>query len=333
MNLIDAYINAIKANLPTAKREDVAAELQVLIEESLEADTGKSPTELSEAELQAWLKTREHPSLVAARYHERRCLIDEDCFPYFKLTLRYTLFGIAIAFTVLTVLAELASDRGDYLLSLWNLMGSIVHFGLLAFAALAIAFHFGGQHFNARERLASWNPKDLPHPGLKWQQEPYSSSIAGLVFTALALLFLNGYLNHAVTVTDTTAGRHIFTLNVDVVAGAVALLPWINGVLIASFLLCAFMLIRPRWTPTTLGISVLIALATVAVIYPLQALTPLFTLVPESVSHPESYARMERWANANARIVLIIILLVNLYEAGRDSLRMVTLLRRNRSVT
>jgi len=331
MNLIDAYINAIKANLPTAKREDVGAELHALIEESLEADTGKSPAELSEGELHAWLKTREHPSLVAARYHERRCLIDEDSFPFFKLTLRYTLFGIAIALTVLTVLAELASGRGSYHLSLWNLMGNIVHFGLLTFAALTLAFHFGGRHFNARERLANWNPRDLPHPSLKWQQEPYSSSIAGLVFTALALLMLNGYLNRAITVIDTVAERKVSLLHVTVAAEAAALLPWINGVLIASLLLYGFLLIQPRWTPVTLGVSALIALATIAVIYPLQALSPLLVFVQDATPHAEKFARLERWANANARLILIIILVVNLYEAGRDTTRMVTLLRRNRT--
>lgn len=313
MNWIQAYIDAIKTHLPAAKREDLGEELKALLEESLEADTGKNASQLSEAETLAWLKSREHPSLVAARYQERRCLIDEDSFPLFKLTLRYVLIGLALAYGALELLSWLSSGNG---ISLHDLAANIARAGLLAFAGLVIAFHYFGNCFNAKERLAKWNPNDLPDPDSKWEREPISSSLAGLVFTGIFFLLLNGLLGRAANYVG------------GPVEEAVALLPWINAVLIGSLLLYGALLLKPRWSVAMLSIDLALALAAAAIAFRLLQISPL---VEGTLGSPESagnLARLEPLGDLHLRAVVIIILAVSLYEAGRDLWRIARLARR-----
>lgn len=313
MNWIQAYIDAIKTNLPATKREDLGEELKALLEESLEADTGKGASQLSEAETLAWLRSREHPSLVASRYQERRCLVDEDSFPLFKLTLRYVLIGLAVAYGGLELVGVLTSGTG---ISLQDLAARIARSGLLAFAGLVIAFHYFGRRFNAKERLAKWNPKDLPDPDSKWEHEPVSSSIAGLVFTGIFFLMLNGVLGGVPRFVG------------EPVAEAVAYLPSINAVLVGSMLLYATMLLKSRWNIASLSIDLALALAAGAISYGLLQISPFAAIMPGSPEQAENLARLKHWGDLHFRIVVIIILAVSLFEAGRDLWRIVKLARR-----
>ena len=322
MNWINAYITAIKTNLPRNQREDIASELEGLLEESLEADTGKASSELSEEESLNWLKTREHPALVAIRYQDRRALIDEDTFPLFKLTLRYALIGLAVAYTVLAILSAFSAGDGGYAVSLTRLGGNILHSGLLAFASITLVFHFFGKHFNAREHLAAWNPKDLPDPGKKWEQEPYASSIAGLVFSGIFLLFLNGFLTG---VLDGLTNREAPALRAWLVEEAAALLPWINAVVIVSILMHAVMILRPRWSTATLAFHALVGLASAVIAFQLQNVSPMFRIVSDSMEHAEQVDRLVGIVNASARMGLVTVALISLFEAGRDIWRMIQL--------
>lgn len=322
MNWINAYINAIKTNLPRDKREDIGSELETLLQESLERETGKPSSELTEDETLAWLRKRDHPALVASSYQERRCLIDEDTFPLYKLTVRYAFIGLAVAYTALAILRAFASGHEGFGISIAQLGGSILHSGLLAFASITLVFHFFGKRFNARERLANWNPKDLPDPGKKWEQEPYSSSIAGLIFTGIFLLFINGFLTG---VLDGLVNQKVSVLRSRLVEEAASLLPWINAVLVISILLYATMILRPRWSTATLTAHSLIALASAVIAYQLQDISPLIAIDAHSMENAEQIDQLTSIVNTSTRVALLIVVLTNLYEAGRDIWRMVQL--------
>ena len=320
MNWIHAYINAIKTNLPRHKRDDIALELETLIEETLEADTGKRPSDLSEAETLNWLKTRDHPALVAMRYQDRRTLIDEDSFPLYKLTVHYAIIALTVVYILLEVLSAFSSQGGGPSISVTRLAGNILHSSLLAFASITLVFHFFGRHFNARKCLAKWNPKELPDPAKRWEMEPYADSIAGLIFTGIFLLFINGLLTGIVSeISNSTVIRF------HLVESAATLLPWINATLIASMGLSALMILRPQWSTATLALHAAIALASAILALQLQSVSPMFELLTESTSHPEQLDRLTRIVSTSGRTVLTIIAIVSLYELVRDLWRMIQL--------
>jgi hypothetical protein len=322
MNWIHAYIHAIKTNLPQNRREDIATELETLLEASIEADTGKPSSELSEAESLAWLKTREHPALVAIRYQDRRALIDEDTFPLFKLTVRYVLIGLAIAYTVLAFLSAFTGHPKNYAVSLSHLAGNILHSGLIAFAGITLIFHFFGKYFDARTCLAKWNPRELPDPAKKWVQEPYSSSIAGLIFTGIFLLFINGFLTGILSGLSRPDSP---VFHARLVEEALVLLPWINTVLIASILLYGLMILKPHWSTATLTFNALIALGSAWIAFQLQRITPMVEFVSESMDSTIQMDTVLGILNTSLKTVLIIIALANLFEAGRDIWRIIQL--------
>ncbi len=318
MNRIAAYIEAVKTNLPKAQREDLGDELRSLLEESHEAALGKSAAEASEAETIAWLKTREHPALLASRYHTRRVLIDEDSFPLYKLALRYALIGIALAHIGASLFAALSS--GHYVLPVFSIVSSIVHVGLLAFAAITLTFHFFSQHLRASAQLARWDPRDLPDPSHKWAQEPYADSIAGLVFTAIFALFINGMLGSFI---DGASGHRFQSVAFNFMPEAAKLLPWINGVLLGSILLYAALIARPRWSILTLAASAALSFGVAAICGQLLTVTPLIEIVskPAATRFPDQETLLA-WIDISLRIGLIIVVSISLFEAMRSLWRM-----------
>ncbi len=316
MNWIHAYIEAVKTNLPREKREDIGEELRTILEESFEGETGRRAQELSEEEGLAWLRTREHPSLVAGRYQERRCLVDEECFPLFKLTLRYVLAGLTVGYAGLAFLGALASGDGHYSVSLTGLAADVLRGGLLAFAGVTLAFHFFGKTFSARNCLADWNPRDLPDPSLKWEQEPWSSSVGGLVCSGIALLLLNGFLPGLAGATS----RWSFA-EVTVVSEAAALLPWINVALVGWILLHSYLLLKPRWSVASLAANMALSGGGALIVYALQGSQPLFALAEGQVETADRLVRLLGWANGAARVALLIVLAGSLFELARSGWR------------
>ncbi|EDY81981.1 hypothetical protein VDG1235_1601 [Verrucomicrobiia bacterium DG1235] len=316
MNWIAAYLNAVKTNLPRAKREDLGEELQTLLEEEFESANGKPTSQATEPEILAWLRTQEHPTLVASRYHDRRVLIDEDAYPLFKLTLRYALIGIAVAITSATVITAVAN--GTFYLSPFDLLGRILEACLLGFASVTLVFHYFGRALNAQSHLAKWKPEELPDPQLKWEHEPWANSIAGLVFTSLFLLFINGFLT---SVAQAISGEPPKFLQLKLVEEAATFLPWINLVSIVSILLYAYQIVKPYWSAATLSVHAALAAGTAWIVYHLRHVDPFLQLANLPEDKAQQASQLVSWVNTSISVTLNIVLLVSLYEIGRNLYR------------
>lgn len=317
MNWIAAYINAVKTNLPKKQKEDIGEELQTLLEESFVRDLEKQPEESSEAEVLEWIRKREHPALVAARYYERRNLVDEDSFPLFKITLQYVFYGLCVAYVSIALLR--AFTTGDYTLSLTNLAGNILHSGLIAFACVTLIFYFFGSKIASKDLLSNWNPKDLPNPDNKWEQTPWSDSISSLVFTTVFLLLINGFLGH---IAQTIGGQRFEGVQLNIVDHVRAHLPAINAVLIGSILLYAFMLFKPYWSTLTLSTNLILNLATAVIAYQLTNYDSFVAIASGSLDSAAELPKFIGMINTSIRVALFIVLIISLYEMARGAYRL-----------
>ncbi len=98
MELVDRYLQAIEFWLPKGQKRDIIAELSEDIHSQLEEQETQLGRPLSEEEIEAFLKRRGAPILVANRYLPQRYLIGPVLFPIYWFVVRVV---VAIYCTVI----------------------------------------------------------------------------------------------------------------------------------------------------------------------------------------------------------------------------------------
>ena len=88
--LLDRYVDAVKALLPPDKMDDIAAEIDANLQSLMEDRALALGRPLRLQELSAILKQHGHPRVLASRYGDRpgRGLIGPELFPFYWGTLR-----------------------------------------------------------------------------------------------------------------------------------------------------------------------------------------------------------------------------------------------------
>jgi hypothetical protein len=190
MELLERYLQAVGFWLPPPQKRDIIAELSEDIRSQIEEKQSELGRNLDEAELEAILKRRGAPLLVAESYLPQRFLIGPLLFPIYRLVLKWALLYQAPWFLVWIGFALLDRAHADAnpgaaiagaLRSLWLV-------GVYAFAAITAAFALI-ERYHAKSRfLEQWNPRKLPrlrHPN----QISRSNSAAELAWNGLLILW------------------------------------------------------------------------------------------------------------------------------------------------
>lgn len=195
MDLIERYVTAVGERLHPSRRPNVEAELRAAILDALHDRGGAAAVE---GDVAAVLAELGDPERVAAGYEpERQFLIGPELYPLFRRGLRAGLMAIALAaaagFGVSLMLGGLIDNRAGGLLmqTLWYalLAATVVVVVLLSvFAWLQYAEVRLPQRL--RRTGAEWDPRSLP---ARRASDPASrlGALAGLVFTAVALVFVS----------------------------------------------------------------------------------------------------------------------------------------------
>jgi hypothetical protein len=114
MDLVDSYVKAVAKALPEAQREDIRGELAEDIRSEMDDRQKELGRPLTEEEIEAVLKKRGNPLLLAARYRQDRRsvafgrqIIGPVLYPFYVKVLSFnlglTFLVIAIIFTALAV--------------------------------------------------------------------------------------------------------------------------------------------------------------------------------------------------------------------------------------
>ncbi len=88
MDLLNRYLQAVKFWLPRAQQEDIIAELREDIRSEIEERENQLGRSLNDFELEALLKQRGRPLLVAEKYLPQRALIGPALFPAYWFVLK-----------------------------------------------------------------------------------------------------------------------------------------------------------------------------------------------------------------------------------------------------
>jgi hypothetical protein len=196
MQIVERYLHAIEFWLPRQQSRDIIAEISEDLHSQIEDREEELGRKLSETELEALIKQRGRPVLVANRYQAQRFLIGPALFPIYVFVLKifalcYLIPQAAVVVTVHRVqhpaspwIDTISSAAG----SLWT--GSFIGAGVitLVFAVLQV--------FETRQGwLEEWNPRQLPRarqPG----RIPRADSIFELVICVAATAW---WIGHAST--------------------------------------------------------------------------------------------------------------------------------------
>jgi hypothetical protein len=192
MELLDRYLQAVGLWLPQPQKRDIIAELSEDIRSQIEEKESELGRSLEEAELEAILKRRGAPLLVAERFLPQKSLIGPLLFPIYRLVLKWALlyqaagwFLVWIGYALLDGTHAGASVAGD-LKSLWLV-------GVNTFAAITATFALI-ERYHAKSRfLEQWSPRKLPrlrHPS----QISRSCSAAEVAWNGLLILWWVNWL-------------------------------------------------------------------------------------------------------------------------------------------
>lgn len=277
--ILDRYLTAVKFWLPKSQRDDIAAELAANLQSEIDDRAESLGRPLNDAELAALLKQHGPPVLVASRYRGEqrtvsfgRQLIGPVVFPFYWIALKVSLLLLLVPGFISAVFLQ---GDGRTLSEFIRALGHVVRLSLPALLIVTGIFaliDLNLRRFHLLERWsAGWDPNTLPPSEHQKKEVKRSSSIGGIIFTSIFILW---WMRHSTIpllfVTKTGAQIHL----APVVAGFY----W--PVLIVSFISLAqhwINLLEPgwRWLPPLTG--VITSLAGLFILYPLLKYPDLIT--------------------------------------------------------
>ena len=169
MQLLERYLQAVKFWLPKEQKEDIIAELSEDIHSQIDENEAELGRKLNEIELEAILKQRGRPILVANRYLPQQHLIGPVLFPIYRLVLKIVMVCYVVPWTA-TWIALLIFNSGyaakfaghswfEILGSLWaSLWGT----AFLAVSTVTLVFAILERVQRKSHFLEEWNPRKLP---------------------------------------------------------------------------------------------------------------------------------------------------------------------------
>lgn len=181
MELIDRYLQAVKFWLPKQQKQDIIAELSDDIHTQIEEQETQLGRKLYESDVEALLKGRGNPILVANRYLPQRYLIGPVLFPMYLFVLK----TIALCYLVPWVLVWIgvilspiytAQHPGtSWLTGLGAMPGKFWQMAFASLGGVTVVFAILERAQAKSDFLNKWNPRKLP-PVRNPNHIPLSSS-------------------------------------------------------------------------------------------------------------------------------------------------------------
>ncbi|HEV2081998.1 MAG TPA: hypothetical protein VGR32_06010 [Brevundimonas sp.] len=161
MALIGQYLDAVAAQLPTEKREDIVAELRELILSRFEAREDELGRPLTEAEQEAILQEIGHPLVVAQRYAGGPdSLVGPELYPYWLFAVKAGLFIVA-AVQIVGALAALAGGPQTFGQAIGQAFSGFFD-GALVLIGVITAVAWSMERWGGKPRwMTEWRVKDL----------------------------------------------------------------------------------------------------------------------------------------------------------------------------
>jgi hypothetical protein len=193
MEMLERYLKAIEFWLPEGQKQDILAEISEDLHSQIEERQTAFGRALSGAELEALLKQRGRPMLVANRYRPQCSLIGPNWFPTYVFVLKivglcYVLPWLVVYFVVHRV------QHPEMNMGLTLLASLGVAWEVAFFSAAVVTVIFGCLQYTEDKShfFENWNPRQLP-PVRHAFKIPRLGSIIEIVVGVAFVLWWIGY--------------------------------------------------------------------------------------------------------------------------------------------
>jgi hypothetical protein len=187
MELVDRYLQAVRFWLPRTQQEDIIAELSEDLHAQIEEQEAALGHQLSAPELEAILKRRGRPVLVANRYLPQESLIGPVLFPIYKFVLKivalcYLVPWVLVWFGMMSFSASYRAEHtgAGWLGAIVSAWSSLWFIAFMAVGTVTIVFAALERAQAKSGFLDNWDAGKLP-PVRNPNQIPRSGSIVEVV--------------------------------------------------------------------------------------------------------------------------------------------------------
>jgi len=244
MELVDRYLQAVGFWLPKKQKDDIIKELSEDLHSQIEEKEAELGRKLNESEVEAILKQRGRPVLVANHYLPQQYLIGPVLFPIYRFVLM--IVGLCYLVPWLLVAIPLFSfsttyrDQHSRIAGVMSAWSSLWITALTATAVVTIVFAVL-ERANARSHfLEEWEPRKLP-PVRDPRQIRRSSSIFELAAGLAFCIWWIGYMSSPVVI-------HRPDVRIVLTPGWPYFFWGFLAVMLVNIPLSAVNLVRPYWT-------------------------------------------------------------------------------------
>lgn len=201
MEMIDRYLQAVRFWLPRKQKDDIIAELSADMHAQVEEREASLGRELMKTEIEALLKERGRPVVVASRYRpQQQYLIGPVLFPVYTFVLKMVALCYLIPWAVIALflilfspeewrVAHLGHSAMETFLAAWNGLWSTAFF---AFGIITLVFAVLERAQTTSRFMEDWNPGTLP-PVRNYHKIPRANSIAEITVNLAFLFWWSAY--------------------------------------------------------------------------------------------------------------------------------------------
>ncbi|WP_137861905.1 MULTISPECIES: hypothetical protein [unclassified Sphingomonas] len=310
MDLIERYLGAVRWNLPSAKADDIVAELADLIAARIEDREEMLGRPLDKSEVSQILREFGHPLAVAGQYHGQQVLIGAELFPFYWFALRIMLAVFAVIETV-KIAGRIAVGSQPFFQAISHGLGDAANTLLTIGALITLAFAAIERTGWLDTYLARWKPEELPDLGklrlelpLRKRWEPAFEIAFGIGFL---IWWAGGFTIPFFPHDD----------GVKVAAAPVwATLYWPVVVLVwARILLSLIGFLRPAWKPLRAALILGSTAGTLAIAAALRAAGQIVIVAGPDA---DKVAKIQQSLDKSLEIAVVVVAAISAWQCVKE---------------
>jgi hypothetical protein len=249
------------------------------------------------------LKELGAPQRFALNYGGGRSLIGPVLYPVFLRVLQVVL-AIVLAVNLFGVFAALGWQQESLSVgtAISGVLASLFQSAGVIVVIFALVERF--THIEAGDLDKDWNPKSLP-VAQDSDRIKVGETIFEIVFSIVTLVVLAFFLDNVGAIYVAGQGWSSIQIFTDHFRTFV---PWLIALLAADTLLSIIVLARGYWQPLTRVLKIVLGIASLALLFAMLTGAPLLVFAP---------------AEIGARITIAIIMVVTVFDIGKQALRIV----------
>lgn len=195
MDLIDRYLQAVGFWLPRDQKEDILAELSEDLYSQVEEREAELGRPVEQSEIEALLKKRGRPDMVAGGYLPKQSLISPILFPAYKLTVKLAAACYFIPWFLVWLGMLIFSPQrlgAPSVAGLFHSLAPLWPTAWILFGVITFIFAVLDRLAIQQKILQNWKPSKLPkvRTQKQIQQKRRREAIGGIIAGAFGLVWL-----------------------------------------------------------------------------------------------------------------------------------------------